>query len=187
MRTKANPTILRNLARRLWPDSTHCPNCDLSVGFVCEMCEAANQLVLAARTIEDDKAVKEQLLAACKAALSDDDDLGMSHETVLQLRTVTRAVTRDVTKEKAALPPKLEPPQESEDRPTAKAMKTMNAETVANSLDRLAIDMRGVAYSMEQINGLTQRDQKRCIAHAKELYGAADMAREWAKHLRVGN
>jgi len=54
-RAMAEPIKLRNAANRLLP-SPRCDICDLSVGFVCEACDAASNLFLAARTIEDQQA-----------------------------------------------------------------------------------------------------------------------------------
>lgn len=48
---QADPERLRVVARRMRMPHP-CPNCDLSVGHVCDICEADNQLILAARTIE---------------------------------------------------------------------------------------------------------------------------------------
>ncbi len=52
MRAQVDPDVLRDLARRLLPDDS-CSCCDLSVGYICDCCEAANQLFLAAGTVED--------------------------------------------------------------------------------------------------------------------------------------
>jgi hypothetical protein len=69
-RSKAKAERLRQTARLLLPpENTECPCCDLSVGCVCEACEAASQLFLAARTIEDLRAEMERLRDALSAAI----------------------------------------------------------------------------------------------------------------------
>ena len=58
----SNTDDMRLAARHsLPPDGAPCGRCDLSVGFVCEPCEAARQLFLAARTIDDLRAVVDPL------------------------------------------------------------------------------------------------------------------------------
>ena len=76
--TKAvsNTDDMRRTAKHcLPPDGGPCKTCDLSVGFVCDLCEAARELFLAARTIDDLRAAVTQL----KGALSDVEWAGCAH------------------------------------------------------------------------------------------------------------
>lgn len=51
--TTPNTKDMRTIANRLLPPNNEsCQYCDLSVGYICDLCEAARQLFLAARTID---------------------------------------------------------------------------------------------------------------------------------------
>jgi len=58
----SNTDDMRQVAKHcLPPDGGPCKTCDLSVGFVCDLCEAARELFLAARTIDGLRAIVDQL------------------------------------------------------------------------------------------------------------------------------
>ena len=77
------------------------------------------------------------------------------------------------------------PPPKPHDPPQTKDGGGLNVATcsgLADDLDALVIQMRNVAARMEYYGGFNSE----ICEHARELVGAANIARTWAKRIRAG-